>query len=681
MGHRQTNTNTLLEYIESSEHPSKNFFFPYSELKISEFSPALKAAAGQLDQDLTRIKAETVVTFENTVVAFEQAFEALNLIATQFGILKSSNATPDLFAIAGDLMIEISRIEKKVFLDADLFKRVQFLFQKKESLKLTDEESKLLEEYFKSFDRNGALLSVDQKSKLKVIDDQLNQVSAQFAENALKATQKFELVINDKKDLKGLPDSLIESAQRGPDKWIFTLKAPSLLPFLMFSEIRELRKKMWFANSSRAFNDEFSNVEVVKKIITLRHRRAQLLGTSSHAEFVLKERMAETPDKVFDFIQNLYQVVIKGAQKDFEEILYFKQTMDGQKDLMPWDYLFYSEKLKEKKYKLSEELLRPYFKLDSTLQGVFEIARRLYGLTFRKLESVPVFHEDVICYQVTEEKTQKFMALLYCDFFPRDEKQGGAWMSVVRKQGLFKGDVLRPHVMISCNFPRPSASQPSLLNFQEARTLFHEFGHALHEMLSDCRFQKLSGTEVLWDFVELPSQLMENWLLETDSLRLFAQHYKTKEMIPNSLIENLKQANQFQIGYQYLRQLQLAYLDMRVHTADPKEIEDLDKFEKKVTERFRLFPTIQGTNALCSFSHLFGGGYSAGYYSYKWAEVLEADCFEYFKEKGVLSSEVGQKFKNHILSRGGTEHPMELYKKFLGREPLLEPLLKRDGFL
>lgn len=509
--------------------------------------------------------------------------------------------------------------------------------------------------------------------------------SPQFSENVLKATNEFELWISEEKDLEGLPESAIESAKSAasskghPSKWLFTLHAPSYIPFLTYSAIRSLREKIWRGFNTRAYKGPWDNQENIKKIIKLREERAHLLGFKNHAAFVLEERMAKDSETVQTFLQDLLKPAKDAAQKEVDEIKKFAWEIDKIDNIMPWDWPYYSEKLKEKKYSFSEEELRPYFKIENVVEGVFEHARRLYDLKFLESKEIPVYHEDVRVYEVFEESTNKYIGLLYTDFFPRETKRNGAWMTSFKEQGLLQGKVHRPHISIVCNFTEPTPTKPSLLTFEEVLTLFHEFGHALHGLLSNCQYRSLGGTNVYWDFVELPSQIMENWVKQKESLDIFAQHYETKEPIPNELFEKIKKAEKYQAGYFALRQIQFGVLDLAWHTVDSRQINAVDEFEKQVTSEYRLIPFIEGTNSSCSFSHIFAGGYSAGYYSYKWAEVLDADAFEYFLEQGLFNKKVAQKFKENILSRGGTEHPMDLYVKFRGRKPDTQALLRRDG--
>jgi peptidyl-dipeptidase Dcp len=464
-------------------------------------------------------------------------------------------------------------------------------------------------------------------------------------------------------------------------QWLFTLQAPSLIPFLTYSSVRELREKIWRANSSKAFGGEFDNQEIIKKIVVLKGKRAQLLGFKNHAEYVLEERMAQNSETVFNFLKRLLDPSKVAAAKDLKEVQDYRMQLEGTSEIKPWDFAYYSEKLKEQKYAFNEEELRPYFKLENVIQGVFEHSRKLFGLVFKPTTNVPVYHPDVKTFEVFNEKDNSYIGLFYADFFPRETKKGGAWMTNYREQGLWGSEVKRPHVSIVCNFTKPTTTKPSLLTYDEVRTLFHEFGHALHGLLSQCKYKTLSGTNVYWDFVELPSQIMENWTEEQEGLDLFAKHYETGASIPAELVAKIKKASLFQSGWMSLRQVSFAWLDMTWYTSDASKITDVDAFETAATEITRLLPKEPGTNQSCSFGHIFGGGYSAGYYSYKWAEVLDADAFEYFKEKGLYNPEVAAKFKNSILSRGGTAHPMDLYKEFRGREPDPNSLLRRSGLL
>jgi peptidyl-dipeptidase Dcp len=678
-----TKQNPLLE-----KFTNKDQAVPFDTVKVEHFLPALDEAIGTAKKNIETIqKNKSEPSFENTIVALETCSELVERVVGIYGNLESAHASEAHQALAKEIYPKYTAFASDISLDPTIFQKVKVVYDKRNSLDLSKEQIKLLEKTYLSFTRNGALLDEAGKQKLRGIDQELSVLGPQFSEYVLKATNVFEMLIDKKSDLEGLPEGALEAAAHMAEtkghkgQWLFNLQMPSYLPFLTYAKNRTLREKMWRAYGSRSFGDNFDNQDNIKKIVTLRHQRAQLLGFKTHADFVLAERMAKDPSTVRDFMAKLLEPSKTAALRDFEEVRAFAQETDGLSDLQPWDFGYYSEKLKEKKYSFNEEDLRPYFKLENVVEGVFEHARRLYGLTFKEAKDIPVYHPEVKAYEVFEEKTGKYVSLFYTDFFPRETKKGGAWMTSFRDQGLLDGDVKRPHISIVCNFTKPTPTKPSLLSYDEVKTLFHEFGHALHGMLSDCTYRSLSGTNVYWDFVELPSQIMENWVAEKEGLDLFARHYETNQPIPADLVAKIKKSEKFQAGWASLRQLQFGMLDMAWHSQDPSKIADVEAFETQSTQTTRILPKIAGTNSSCSFSHIFAGGYSAGYYSYKWAEVLDADAFEYFKEKGLFNSEVAQKFKDNVLSRGGTEHPMELYKKFRGREPDPNALLRRDGLI
>jgi len=658
---------------------------PFAKIKVEHYLPALDASLQQARNNIQKIKAETQKpNFENTILALENASDLMERVVTIYSNLESAHADDTHRALSEKIYPLISAFSSDVSLDQQLFEKVQSVYLNKDNLQLNGEQKRLVEKTYLSFTRNGALLDETKKNKLREIDQQLSVLSPQFSDNVLKATNAFELIITDRSELIGLPDSALEAAAFAAESkghknsWLFNLQYPSLLPVLTYAKNRSLREKLWRANSSKSFNDAFDNQNNIKKIVQLKHDRAQLLGYATHADYVLTERMAKDAGTVTRFLNELLTASRPAAEKDLAEVKQLAAE-DGVADLKPWDFGYYSEKLKEKKYAFNQEELRPYFKLENVIEGAFEHARRLYDLNFKELSGVELYHPEVKVFEVTEKSTGKYIGLFYTDFFPRETKRGGAWMTSYREQGYVMGQLRRPHISIVCNFTKPTPTKPSLLTLDEVLTLFHEFGHALHGLLSDCNYRSLSGTNVYWDFVELPSQIMENWVTEKESLDLFAKHFETGKTIPADLVEKLKKSDRFQAGWQSLRQLQFAIMDMQWHSTDPKNISDVDAFESMATEKARLFDRIPGTNTSCSFSHIFAGGYSAGYYSYKWAEVLDADAFEYFKEKGLFNPEVAKAFKNFILSRGGTEHPMELYKKFRGREPDPKALLRRDG--
>ncbi|QDK38939.1 M3 family metallopeptidase [Bdellovibrio sp. NC01] len=667
---------------------AKDEAVPFDKIKVSDYLPAVDESIQIAQANIAKIKADkTPANFDNTIVALEAAAELAEKIGLIYGNMETANADEALQALAQEIYPKFTALSSDISLDPVIFQRVKAVYDSRASLTLTKEQSRLLEKTYLSFARNGALLNEQDKEKLRQIDQELSVLGPKYSENVLKATNAFEMYLDKKEDVAGIPEGILEGAAAAAEakgkkgQWLFNLQTPSYLPFMTYAQNRALREKMWKAYASRAFKGEFDNQEIVKKIVTLRSQRAKILNFKTHADFVLAERMAQTPQTVFDFLRKLLTASKEAGKRDVKEVADFAKKTDGLNEIMPWDFAFYSEKLKEEKYAFNEEDLRPYFKLENVVDGVFAHAKQLYGLTFKENKDIPVYHPEVKAYEVFEEKSGKYMGLFYTDYFPRETKKGGAWMTLFRNQGLSDGTLKRPHVSIVCNFTKPTPTKPSLLTYDEVRTLFHEFGHALHGMLSDVTYQSLSGPNVYWDFVELPSQIMENWVGEKEGLDLFARHYETNEAMPADLIKKLKASQKFQAGYMSCRQIQFGLMDMAWHTAEPTAIHNVDSFEEEATAETRLFPKIEGANTSVSFSHIFAGGYSAGYYSYKWAEVLDADAFEYFMEKGLFNPEVATKFKENILSRGGTEHPMELYKRFRGREPDPQALLRRDGLI
>ncbi|PWU19641.1 MAG: peptidase M3 [Bdellovibrio sp.] len=699
-------SNPFIEAYQQGGFATPDHAIAFDQIKAGHFLPALDFALGQARENLEKIKSDKApARFANTLLALETCSELFDQVAGVFHNLFVAEGVPEIQALAQEVAVRTANFSSEILLDAKLFQRIEEAFTNAKSEKLNGEEKRLLEKTHRHFVRNGARLSEEDKSRLRDIDQQLAQLAPVFMENVLKATNAFELWIDRREDLAGLPEGVIEAAAHeakekgrggaadgaasgggasdkaasGKGRWLFTLQEPSLRPFLMYSTIRPLREKMWRAYGSRAFHDEFDNQENIKKMVSLRHQRARLLGFPSHAEFVLEERMADSPAKVKAFLEKLLIPSRQAAEREINELRQFAQDTDGLKDMMPWDFSFYVEKLKEKKFHFTSESLRPYFPLEKVIAGVFEHARKLYGLVFKKRSDIPVYHPEVEAFEVKNEKTGEYVGLFFADFFPRPTKKGGAWMTTYREQGLFQGEIRRPQVSIVCNFTKPTPQKPSLLSFEEVTTLFHEFGHALHGLLASTTFRSLSGTNVYTDFVELPSQLMENWAREKEGLALFARHHQTGEMIPADLYDRMKQSEKFLAGYFSLRQLSFALLDMGWHSAAPAGDLDVAQFERQLTERTRVLPVVPGVNTSCSFSHIFAGMYSAGYYSYKWAEVLDADTFEAFKEAGLFNSEIANRFRATILSRGGTAHPMELYKQFRGREPDPNALLRRYG--
>lgn len=658
---------------------------PFSKYKPEDFRPAIEAA---IKESLANI--ETIAnnkakpTFENTIEALAYNGERLDRITSIFYNLTSAETNKNLQKEAKLISPILSDYRNDIMLNVKLFERVKKVYDNRKKLKLSPEENTLLEKTYKRFTRNGANLSTTNKQRLRDIDKELSTLALRFGENVLAETQRFELLITDEKDLKGLPDFAIEAAaqlakERNKTGWLFTLDFPSYNALIKYAENRELRKKIFLAFGSRGFhNDEIDNQKNILQIVKLRNERAQLLGYENYAAFVLEERMADSPKVVNDFLNDLLQKAKPAAQRELEQLKAFALERDGISDFQKWDNAFYAEKLKQKLFDLDDEKLKPYFKLDNAVEGMFQIANKLYGLNFNEINTIEKYNEEVKTYYVTNQKGE-YVALFYTDFFPRPGKRAGAWMNTFKDQYKRNGVDSRPHVTIVCNFTRPTGSQPSLLTFNELTTLFHEFGHALHGILADTKYPSLSGTSVSRDFVELPSQLLENWCFEREALSLFAKHYQTGEIIPIELIEKIKQSSAFMEGLQTMRQLGLGMIDMAWHTANPEQIKDVKSFEKQAVANTELYIEIPQTVVSTSFSHIFQGGYAAGYYSYKWSEVLDADAFEFFSQKGIFNPEVAKKFKDNILSKGGSENPMELYKRFRGQEPTPNALLKRAG--
>lgn len=678
-----TTANPLLQPFTNKDQA-----VPFDKIKVEHYIPALDEAIALAKKNIETIKNQTEApSFKNTIEALESASELSDTISGIYSNLEVANASPELQALAVEIYPKLTALSSDIALDEAIFQRVKAVYDQRADLNLNIEQTRLLEKTYLSFARNGALLNAADKETLRQIDQELSVLGPKFSENVLKATNAFEMYLDKAEDVAGIPEGILEGAAASAEakgkkgQWLFTLSIPSYLPFMTYASSRALREKMWKAFSSRAFTGDFSNQENVLKIVKLRDQRAKLLGFKTHADFVLAERMAQNPATVNDFLNKLLTASKQAGEKDVKEVADFAKKLDGVSDIQPWDFAYYSEKLKEEKYAFNEEDLRPYFKLENVVDGVFAHAKKLYGLTFKENKEIPGYHPEVKVYEIYEEASNKYMGLFYTDFFPRDTKKGGAWMTQFRGQGMIGGEMKRPHISIVCNFTKPTPTKPSLLTYDEVRTLFHEFGHALHGILSECHYASLSGTNVYWDFVELPSQIMENWAGEKEGLDLFAKHYETNALMPAELIEKLKASQKFQAGYMSCRQIQFGMMDMAWHSTPPEHIKDVDSFEESATAETRLFPKIEGANSSTSFSHIFAGGYSAGYYSYKWAEVLDADAFEYFKDEGLFNPEVAQKFKDNILSRGGTEHPMELYKKFRGREPDPAALLRRDGLI
>jgi Zn-dependent oligopeptidase len=659
---------------------------PFSKIKIEDYLPAfiqnIKKAREEID---SIIHSTENPTFENTIEALDFSGEQLDRLSSVFFNLNSAETSDEMQKIAQEVTPLITEFGNDIALNEDLFKRVKSVYENRANLNLTTEQATLLDKKYKGFARNGALLSEDKKTRLREIDTELAKLQLTFGENTLAETNNFQLHITNEEDLKGLPDGAKEAAadlaqSKNEIGWIFTLDFPSYVPFVTYIENRELRKNMAISYGKKAFqNNEYNNEEITKKIVALRHERANLLGYETHAHFVLEERMAQNPTKVLSFLNDILEKAKPAAKKEFEQLAAFAKELDGIEHLEKWDSAYYSEKLKQKLFNLDDEVLKPYFKLENVLNGAFTIAEKLFGITFNEVFDIDKYHSDVQTFEVLDEN-KNLVAIFYTDFFPRKGKRNGAWMTSFKPQYIKAGTNERPHVSNVCNFTPPTATKPSLLTFNEVTTLFHEFGHGLHGMLANTTYPSLSGTSVFWDFVELPSQVMENWCYEPEALALFAKHYETGEIIPQEYVEKIKESVSFLEGMATLRQLSFGLLDMEYHGKN-QIIENVKAFEKQAMGDTSLFPDVAENCMSVSFSHIFQGGYSSGYYSYKWAEVLDADAFAYFQENGIFNKEVATKFKENVLSKGGTDHPMTLYKNFRGQEPKPDALLKRAGLI
>ena len=660
---------------------------PFSQIKLEDYQPAfienIAKARAEIDAITNNSEAPT---FENTIVALDFSGDALDRLSSIFFNMNSAETCDEMQKIAQDVSPLLTAFGNDISLNEDLFKRVKAVHDQKENLTLTPEQATLLDKKYKSFARNGALLPEDKKAKLREIDTELAKLKLTYGENVLAETNNYQLHITNEADLKGLPDDAKEMARslaksKNLEGWVFTLDFPSYLPFVTYIDNRELRKEMAIAAGKKAFQgNEFDNKEITLKIAKLRFDRANLLGYATHSHFVLEERMAQNPDKVKSFLKDLLEKAKPAAKREMAQLTAFAKELDGVELLEKWDGSYYSEKLKQKLFSLDDELLKPYFKLENVLNGAFTVAEKLFGISFKEVFDIDKYHEEVQTFEVLDEE-KNLVAIFYSDFFPRKGKRNGAWMTSYKSQSVKNGDNERPHVSIVCNFTPPTETKPSLLTFNEVTTLFHEFGHALHGMLANTTYPSLSGTSVYWDFVELPSQVMENWCYEPEALALFAKHYETGEIIPQIYVEKIKESASFLEGMATLRQLSFGILDMAFHSNNPSEIKDIKAFEKQAMEGTTLYPDVAENCMSVSFSHIFQGGYSSGYYSYKWAEVLDADAFAYFQEKGIFNKEVATKFKENVLSKGGTELPMELYKRFRGHEPNADALLKRAGLV
>ena len=659
----------------------------FDKIKNEHYLPAFEAGIAEAKAEIDAIVAnQEEPTFENTIEAMEYAGETLNRVASVFYNLMEANTNDEMQQIAEQISPMLNEYSMYVSLNADLFAKVKSVYEKKDELGLEKDQLKLLEDNYKSFVRGGANLSDEDKELYSKWSEELSLASLQFSKNVLAATNAYTLHITDSADLAGLPEFVKTMAaetasEKGLEGWAFTLDAPSYSPFLKYSEVRNLRKDMWTAYNTRAIGGEFDNTDVVKKIVDLRIRIANILGYETYADYALEERMAKDKATVNGFIKELLDPSMEFAKKDVADVYAFaKKNGFEDSQLMPWDFSYWSEKYQQAEYSLSAEELKPYFQLESCIDAVFGLATRLYGISFTELDNVPVYHEDVKVYEV-KDADGSHLALFYADFFPRASKRGGAWMTDFRGQSIRDGVEYRPFISTVMNFTKPTADAPALITHDELTTFLHEFGHALHGMFAEGRYPSLTGTSVSRDFVELPSQIMENWAFEPEYLNSFAKHYQTGEAIPAELIEKIVAAKNYLAGYAQVRQLHFGYLDMAWHSLTELPAEGTVEFEQKTLAPYAVMPSVEGSAFSCSFSHIFSGGYSAGYYSYKWAEVLEADAFSLFKEKGIFNTEVSGSFRENILSKGGTEEASVLYRNFRGHDPEPQALMEKLGLV
>ncbi len=661
---------------------------PFDEIQLEHYGEAFEAGMKAHDQEIDAIAVtRDRPTFENTIEALEYSGAMLSRVSNVFFSMNSSMTNEDMQAIAKDVTPKLSAHYDAINLNEHLFAKVQAVYEDKANLDLTPEQNKLLDEYYKGFVRGGAKLEKAQKERFKEINKRLSVLSLQFGENILKETNKYELVIDNEADLAGLPDNAIAGAAEAAaakeyaGKWVFTLHKPSMIPFIQYSEKRELREEIYRAYTERGnHNDELDNKKIVAEMVALRAERAQLLGFETHAAYVLDDNMAKTPDNVYKLLHQLWTPALERATMELIEMQAIIDAEGGGFKLQSWDWWYYAEKLKKLKYDLDEEMIRPYFKMENVRAGAFEVATRLYGLQFVQRTDLPRYHEDVEVFEV-KDADGTHIAILYADYFPRASKRGGAWMGEFMQQSVVGGKNMRPVVYNVGNFTKPTGDQPSLLSFDEVNTLFHEFGHGLHGMLSQCNYETLAGTNVSRDFVELQSQIMENWASDPVVLKMYAVHYETGEPMPDELIEKIGKARHFNQGFATTEYLAASFLDLDWHTVRTTEpIGDVLLFEMESLDKIGLIPEIISRYRSPYFRHIFAGGYSAGYYSYVWAEVLDADAFQAFKETGdVFDQKTAALFRTNILERGGTDDPMKLYIQFRGQEPSIEPLLERRG--
>ena len=657
---------------------------PFSSIRIEDYAPAFEAAIADARLEVKAIAENPEApTFANTIEALEFSGQKLSDISSIFFNLNESNTNDTMQQLSLELSPKLTEFHNDVSLNPDLFQRVRSVYEGRDTLQLTQEQAQLLDKTYKSFARNGAALSDSNKETYRQLTSELAQLTLQFGQNVLAATNAYTLHLTDSSQLEGLPAYAIEGAaaearERNLEGWVITLQAPSMIPFMTYSPNQELKEQLWRAYNSRCNGGEFDNTAHIKRITEIRLQLANLLGYATYADYVLEERMAENTATVNEFMTQLQGKSIVAARADVKAVSDYAHSQGANYELMPWDFGYWSEKLKEQRFQLSEEMTKPYFKLENVQRGVFILAEKLYGLTFTENPNIEVYHPDVKAFEV-KDSSGRFMAALYMDYFPRASKRGGAWMTDFRSQSIRNGEETRPLVSVVTNFTKPTDSLPSLLTFDEVTTLLHEFGHALHGMLAEGSYPSLTGTSVYWDFVELPSQLMENWATEKEFLDLWAVHYQDGTPIPAELVNKIKDSKNYLAAYSHARQLSFGLDDMAWHSITAPVDEDVVTFERRAMQPVQVLPVVDGQCVSTSFSHIFAGGYAAGYYSYKWAEVLEADAFSLFREKGIFNREVANSFRQNILSKGGSEHPMTLYVRFRGHKPDVQALFDKMG--
>lgn len=659
---------------------------PFNKIKAAHYEPAFEEGIRQVKQEVDKIADNPAApTFENTIVALERSGALLERVASAFFNLLSAESNDEMMEISQRVSPKLSESSNDIILNEKLFARIKSVYEQKDRLNLNTEDAKLLQETYESFAENGANLSPEDKEKFRKLSAEESLLTLTFDQNVLKDENSFEMLLTNEADLEGLPESVREAAaanakEKGKTGWLFDLTAPSYVPFMRYSAKRDLREKLYRANMAVGNKDgEYDNRENIRKIANTRLAIANLLGYKTYADYALHRTMAKTPANVYKLLNDLLEAYRPTALNEYNKIQGFALGMEGKDfTVMPWDWSYYSEKLKDLTFNINDEMTRPYFELSNVKKGVFGLATQLYGITFKENKAIPVYHPDVTPYEVYDENG-KFLAVLYTDFHPRDGKQSGAWMNGMKGQYKIDGKDSRPHIVIVMNFTKPTETKPSLLTFDEVETLLHEFGHAIHGMLADGTYESLSGTSVYRDFVELPSQLMENWLTEKEFLDQIAVHYQTGEKIPQEMVQKLIDASNFNTGYLCLRQLSFGFLDMAWHTLTSPFEGDIVAFERTAWQPAQVLPSVENTLMSSSFSHIFAGGYAAGYYGYKWAEVLDADAFAAFKAAGIFNRDVARSFRENVLSKGGTEDPMTLYVRFRGQEPTIDALLKRNG--